>query len=138
MTKVEERIQGVSFGNYHLADLEYADDTIVLATTVDQLRDALVIYQEEANKLGLRVSWPKTKAMHIGDGPNPPPICIGDDTVEFVKSFVYLGALITNNGDLKPETPLATQIHLQKDKTEDLQHLNPIHTALRGRNVAPK
>ena len=74
MTKVEERIQGVSFGNYHLADLEYADDTIVLATTVDQLRDALVIYQEEANKLGLRVSWPKTKAMHIGDRPNPPQL----------------------------------------------------------------
>ena len=103
MTQVKERIQGVSFGNYHLTDLEYADDTIILATTIESLRDALVIYQEEANKLCLRVSCPKTKAMHIGDGPSPPPLCIGSDTVEFVDSFNYLGSLVTNNGDLKPE-----------------------------------
>ena len=52
---------------------------------------------------GLRVSWPKTKAMHIGDGPSPPPLCIGNDTVEFVDSFLYLGSLVTSSGDLKPE-----------------------------------
>ena len=103
MARVIERIPGVSFGNFHLADLEYADDTLILATTTEQLREALVIYQEEANKLGLKVSWPKTKAMHIGDGPRPLPINIGNDSVEFVDSFVYLGSLITNNGDMKPE-----------------------------------
>ena len=44
MARVIERIPGVSFGNFHLADLEYADDTLILATTTEQLRETLVIY----------------------------------------------------------------------------------------------
>ena len=41
--------------------------------------------------------------MYVGEGPDPPPIHIGNDTIEFVSSFTYLGSTITNNGDLKPE-----------------------------------
>ncbi|MCJ8749435.1 hypothetical protein PDJAM_G00176320 [Pangasius djambal] len=53
MSKVCERIPGVPFGSYHLTDLEYADDTILFSTSYSQLRDALGIYSEEAEKLGL-------------------------------------------------------------------------------------
>lgn len=103
MFRVCERIPGVSLGNYHLTDLEYADDTILLSTSYSQLRDALGIYSEEAARLGLQVSWTKTKFMYVGDGPDPPPIHIGSDIVEPVKSFVYLGSMVTDNGSLKPE-----------------------------------
>ncbi|GAA6087975.1 gamma-aminobutyric acid receptor subunit alpha-2-like [Tachysurus ichikawai] len=54
MSRVWERVPGVSFGSYHLTDLEYADDTILLSTSYSQLRDALAIYSEEAEKLGLQ------------------------------------------------------------------------------------
>ncbi|GAA6084547.1 SLAIN motif-containing protein 1-like [Tachysurus ichikawai] len=54
MSRVWERFPGLSFGSYHLTDLEYADDTILLSTSYSQLRDALAIYSEEAEKLGLQ------------------------------------------------------------------------------------
>ena len=41
--------------------------------------------------------------MHVGDGPDPPPLQLGNDIVEPVKNFVYLGSTVTDNGDLKPE-----------------------------------
>ncbi len=103
MSKVCERVPGVSFGSYHLTDLEYADDTILLSTSYSQLRDALGIYSEEAEKLGLQVSWMKTKFMYVGDRPHPPSLRFGNDIVEPVKNFVYLGSIVTDNGDLKPE-----------------------------------
>ncbi|KAL1268493.1 hypothetical protein QQF64_033856 [Cirrhinus molitorella] len=93
----------VAFASYHLTDLEYADDTILLSTSYSQLRDALDVYREESEKLGLYVSWTKAKFMHVGDGPDPPPLRFGDNIVEPVKNFVYLGSTVTDNGDLKPE-----------------------------------
>lgn len=93
----------MALGSYHLTDLEYADDTILLSTSLSQLRDTLGICSEEAEKLGLQVSWIKTKYMYIGDGPHPIPLRFGNDIVEPVSNFVYLGSLVTNNGDLKPE-----------------------------------
>lgn len=103
LSRVCKRVPGVSFGNYHLTDLEYADDTILLSTTYSQLRDALGIYSEEAAQLGLQVSWTKTKLLYISNGPDPPPMQIGSDIVEPVKNFVYQGSMMTDNGDLKPE-----------------------------------
>ena len=73
MARVSERIPGVSLGNQILADLEYADDTASLCNILEELRDTLTIFSEEAKKLGLSVNWSKTELMHIGDGPDPPP-----------------------------------------------------------------
>ena len=93
----------LKLGSYVLTDLEYADDTTTLfCSTSDQLREALDIYQDEANKLGLKVSWPKTKLMLIG-GATPPPLLISGEEVEFVTSFTYLGSIITNNGNITTE-----------------------------------
>ncbi|GAA6104692.1 SLAIN motif-containing protein 1-like [Tachysurus ichikawai] len=100
MSRVWERVPRVSFRSYHLTDLEYADDTILLSTSYSQLRDALAIYSEEAEKLGLQVSWTKTKFMYIGDRPHPPSLQLGNDIVELVKN---LGSIVTDNGDVKPE-----------------------------------
>lgn len=103
MTKVCERVPSVFFGNYHLADLEYADDTILLSLSYGHLRDALASYHEEAAKVGLQVSWTKTKVMHTSEGPDPPPLQFRNDIVEFVNAFVHLGSTVTNNRDQKPE-----------------------------------
>lgn len=71
MTKVCKRVCCVSFGNYHLTNLDYADDAILLSPSYSQLRDVLAIYHEEAAKLGLQVSWTKTKMIHVSDRPDP-------------------------------------------------------------------
>ena len=55
-------------------------------------------------QLGLKVSWAKTKLMHVvAEGPDPPSLKIDGNAVEFADSFVYLGSTVTNNGDLKPK-----------------------------------
>ena len=102
MQQICARVPGVKLGNYHLTDLEYADDTTLFCSTSDQMKEALEIYQEAANKLGLKVSWPKTKLMLIR-GAVPPPLQISGEEVEFVTSFTYLGSNITNNGNITPE-----------------------------------
>lgn len=103
MSGVCERVPEVSFGSYHLTDLEYADDTFLLGKSYSQLRDSLGIHSEEAEKLGLQMSWTKTKFMYVGDGPDPPPLQLDNDIVEPVRNFVYLGSIVTDNRDLKPE-----------------------------------
>ncbi|KAI8496714.1 hypothetical protein Bbelb_253690 [Branchiostoma belcheri] len=103
MSKVSECVPGVSFGGYSLADLEYADDTTLLADTPQRLRDALVVFDAEASKLGLSINWSKTELMHIGDGPDPAPLSFNNTTVNFVSTFNYLGSTVSRTGDLKPE-----------------------------------
>ncbi|KAI8486243.1 hypothetical protein Bbelb_359590 [Branchiostoma belcheri] len=103
MSKVSECVPGVSFGGYSLADLEYADDTTLLADTPQRLRDALAVFDAEASKLGLSINWSKTELMHIGDGPDPAPFSFNNITVNFVSTFNYLGSTVSRTGDLKPE-----------------------------------
>ena len=52
MSRVCAQIPDVSFGNLHLADLEYADDTIMLSDGIEKLMAALSVYDRESRKLG--------------------------------------------------------------------------------------
>ena len=70
-----------------------------LAVRACVLQEALMILQEEANLVGMQISWPKTKLMAIT--PNPTshlPLKICNTEVLFVDSFTYFGSLITNDG----------------------------------------
>ena len=62
------------------------------------LQEALMILQEEANLVGMQISWPKTKLMAITPNPaNHLPLKICNKAVLFVDSFTYLGSVITND-----------------------------------------
>ena len=52
---------GASFGNVKFSDLDFADDAVIFAETLDILLGALKVLNEESEALGLRVSWVKTK-----------------------------------------------------------------------------
>lgn len=71
MDRVCSRDPGIRLGSYPLTDLEYADDTALFCSTLGQLDESLRIYQGEANKLGLKVSWAKTKLKKIGGEAHP-------------------------------------------------------------------
>ncbi|KAL1276258.1 hypothetical protein QQF64_035881 [Cirrhinus molitorella] len=124
MSKVCERIPGVPFGSYHLTDLEYTDDTILLSTSYSQLRDALDVYSEEAEKLGLYVSWTKTKFMHVGDGPDPPPL---RDSLQKRPGSI--------SSAVSRETTLVAPDHLTQDEALDLQFCRiwPLNKTLAAR-----
>ena len=90
---------GIQLGEYQLTDLDYADDIAIIAQYACVLQETLMILQEEANLVGMQISWPRTKLMAIT--PNPTshlPLKICNTEVLFVDSFTYLGSLITNYG----------------------------------------
>ena len=58
---------GASFGNVKISDLDFADDAVIFAETLDILLGALEVLNEESEPLGLRVSWVKTKIQAFGD-----------------------------------------------------------------------
>ena len=64
---VEGSSCGVSFGNVQITDLDFADDAVIFAETVESITEALETLSEEAEPLGLRVSWIKTKIQAFGD-----------------------------------------------------------------------
>lgn len=122
MSRVCDLVPRVSFGRFFSIDLEYADDTILHSTSYSQLKDALGIYSEYAERLDLQVSWTKTKFMHVMDGLDPPPLRLGSDIVEPVKSFVYLGSIDkhqlcslygNHSGGTKPSQDVAPDLQLR-------------------------
>ena len=79
---------GVQLGEYQLTDLDYADDIAIFAPSACVLQEALTILQEEANLVGMQISWPKTKLMAITPKPtNHLPLKICNKEVLFVDSF---------------------------------------------------
>ena len=52
---------GASFGNVKISDLDFTDDAVVFADTLDIILGALDVLKEESELLGLRVFWVKTK-----------------------------------------------------------------------------
>ena len=86
---------GASFGNIKISDLDFADDAVIFAETLDILLVALEVLNEESEPLGLRVSWVKTKIQAFNDilvaAILSVPVC-GED-VEVVERFTYLAVI---------------------------------------------
>ena len=58
---------GASFGNVKISDLDFTDDAVIFAETLDILLRALEVLNEESELLGLQVSWVKTKIQTFND-----------------------------------------------------------------------
>ena len=80
--------------------LLYADDTIVLAETQEDLQEAMHGMREYCNKFHLSINTSKTKVMVFSRGKirNKPVIYFGDHILEVVFEYVYLGVTLSYNG----------------------------------------
>ena len=59
--RISERSRcGASFGNVKVSDLDFTDDAVIFAETLDIHLGAFHVLNEESEPLGLRVSWVKT------------------------------------------------------------------------------
>ena len=83
---------GASFGNVKISDLDFADDAVIFAETLDILVWALGVLNVESEPLGLRISWVKTKIQAFNDILDAAilsvPVC-GED-VEVTERLTYL------------------------------------------------
>ena len=97
---VDQSRCGASVGNFKVTDLDFADDAVILAESLEVLVLALETFQEEAKPLGLKVSWVKTKIQVFGDLLDEAVRSVhacGED-IEITESFTYLGSVVHNGG----------------------------------------
>ena len=87
---------GASFGNVKIFDLDFADDAVFFAETLDILLGALEVLNELLEPLGLWVFWVKTKIQAFNDILDAAvlsvPVC--GDYVQVTERFTYLGSYI--------------------------------------------
>ena len=83
--------------------LLYADDTVILAESPEQLQKALDAAHDYCESWGLTVNTSKTKVMVFSRGRvrNKPIIKFGESTLEVVNEYVYLGTTFSSNGSMK-------------------------------------
>ena len=81
-------------------NLRYADDTILMAETEEELKSLLMKVKVESEKVGLKLNIQKTKIMASGPTTSWE---IDGETVETVSDFIFLGSKITADGDCSHE-----------------------------------
>ena len=111
--------------------LRYADDTILMAESEEELKSLLMKVKEESEKAGLKLKIQKTKIMA------PSPITswqIDGETMETVTDFILGGSKITTDGDCSHE--MKRCLHLGRKamtkvdsvlKSRDITLLTKVH-----------
>jgi len=87
-------------GEISITSVRYADDTTLMAESEEELKSLLMKVKKESGKVGLKLNIQKTKIMTSG------PITswqIDGETVETVADFIFLGSIITADGDCSHE-----------------------------------
>ena len=84
----------------NLYTLLYADDTIIMAESADELQKALGALHEHCKKWSLSVNVSKTKIVIFSRGKVTkfPTFYLGQETVEVVPNYTYLGVVFNFNG----------------------------------------
>ena len=90
--KLESKIARENINN-----LRYADDTILMAESEQELKSLLMKVREESEKAGLKLNIQKAKIMASG------PLTPWQIDGETVRDFIFLGSKITADGDWSHE-----------------------------------
>ena len=91
---------GIKIAGRNINNLRYADDTIPMAESEEELKSLLMKVKEESEKVGLKLNSQKTKIMASG------PITswqIDGKTMETVTDFILGGSKITADGECSHE-----------------------------------
>ena len=92
---IDESEAEIKITKRNINNLRYADDTILMGESEEELKSLLMKVKEESEKAGLKLNILKTKIMASG------PITswqLDGETVETVTDFIFLGSKITADG----------------------------------------
>ena len=98
--RLDEAQAGIKTARRNINNLRYADATILMAESEEELKSLLMKVKEESEKVGLKHNIQKTKIMASG------PITswqIDGETMETVTVFILGGSKITADGDCSHE-----------------------------------
>ena len=88
---------GIKIAKRNINNLRYADDTILMADSEEELKSLLMKVKEDSEKVGLKLNIQKTKIMASG------PITSWQTDGEIVADFIFGGSRITADGDCSHE-----------------------------------
>ena len=95
---LDEAQAGIKIAERNINNLRYADDTIFMAESKEELKSLLMKVKEESENVGLKLNIQKTKIMASGsiiswqiDGEIP------------VRGFIFLDSKVTADGDCSHE-----------------------------------
>ena len=97
---LDEAQAGIKIAGRNINNLRYADDTILIAESEEELKSLVMKAKEKTEKVGLKLNTQKMKIMASG------PITsweIDGETVKTVADFIFLGSKITADGDYSHE-----------------------------------
>ena len=90
----------IKTGGKNINSLRYADDTILMAESKEELKSLLMRVKEESETASLKLNINKNKIM----ASNPITTWqIKGETVEVVTDFLFLGSKITADSDCSHE-----------------------------------
>ena len=94
---LEEAQAGIKIAGRNINNLRYANDTINMAESEEELKSLLMKVKEKSEKVGLKLNIQKTKIVASG------PITSWQIGGETVRDFIFLGSKITADGDCSHE-----------------------------------
>ena len=105
---------GLKINGEVITDLRYADDTALLSGSEKGFDTLLHSVKEYSDDKGLKLNVKKTKIKDIKRCHTSSKIEVNGETVENVKQFEYLGAMIMRDGDCAKEVKRRLAIASQK------------------------
>ena len=98
---LDEAQAGIKITGRNINNLRYVDDTTLMEESEQGLKSLLMKVKEESEKVCLKLNIQKTKIM----ASRPITSCQidGEETVETVADFIFLGSKITADGDFSHE-----------------------------------
>ena len=100
-TGLDEAQAGIKIAGRNINNLRYADDTTLMAASGEELKSLLMKVKEESGKVGLKPNIQETKIMASS------PITswqIDGEILETVTDFIFLGSIVTADGDCSHDT----------------------------------
>ena len=97
---LDEAQTGIKIAGRNTNNLRYADDTILMAESKEELKGLLMKVKDKSEKAGSKLNIQKTKIMTSS------PITswqIDGETMETVSDFILGGSKITADGDCSHE-----------------------------------
>ena len=100
-----EDCKGVTIGGLNINNLRYADDTVLLADTMEDLQAIVNKINDIGKVYSMKINAKKTKLVVISRVASKPQVSITIDgtEIEQVAKFTYLGHLITEDGKCDDE-----------------------------------
>ena len=98
--RLDKAQAGIKIAGRNINNLRYADDTILMTESKEELKSLLIKFKEESEKVALKLNIQKTKIMASS------PITsyqVDGETMETVRDLIFLGSKITAHGDCSHE-----------------------------------